>query len=77
MTWSIVADAPASGAFAVAVATRAVAVGAHCPYVRSGVRAVATQSITKRYLGPAILDLLARGIAPATARGGLDGQYQR
>jgi uncharacterized Ntn-hydrolase superfamily protein len=67
MTWSIVAHDPASGAFAVAVATRAFAVGAHCPYVRSGVGAVATQSITNRYLGPAILDLLARGIAPATA----------
>lgn len=67
MTWSIVAHDPASGAFAVAVATRAFAVGAQCPYVRSGVGAVATQSITNRYLGPAILDLLARGIAPVTA----------
>jgi uncharacterized Ntn-hydrolase superfamily protein len=67
MTWSIVAHDAASGAFAVAVATRAFAVGAHCPYVRSGVGAVATQSITNRYLGPAILDLLARGIAPAAA----------
>jgi uncharacterized Ntn-hydrolase superfamily protein len=67
MTWSIVAHDPASGAFAVAVATRAFAVGAQCPYVRSGVGAVATQSITNRYLGPAILDLLARGITPATA----------
>jgi len=67
MTWSIVAHDPATGAFAVAIATRAFAVGAHCPYVRSGVGAVATQSITNRYLGPAILDLLAHGVAPATA----------
>jgi uncharacterized Ntn-hydrolase superfamily protein len=67
MTWSIVAHDPASGAFAVVVATRAFAVGAQCPFVRSGVGAVATQSITNRYLGPAILDLLERGIAPATA----------
>ncbi|HEU0159246.1 MAG TPA: DUF1028 domain-containing protein [Hyphomicrobiaceae bacterium] len=67
MTWSIVAHDAASGAFAVAVATRAFAVGAHCPFVRSGVGAVSTQSITNRYLGPAILDLLERGIAPATA----------
>src|SRR5215510_6690149 len=67
MTWSIVAHDPASGALAVAVATCAFAVGAHCPYVRSGVGAVSTQSITNRYLGPAILDLLERGIAPATA----------
>lgn len=67
MTWSIVAHDPVSGAFAVAIATRALAVGAHCPFVRSGVGAVATQSITNRYLGPAILDLMQRGIAPATA----------
>jgi len=67
MTWSIVAHDPASGALAVVVATRAFAVGAQCPFVRSGVGAVASQSITNRYLGPAILDLLERGIAPATA----------
>ena len=67
MTWSIVAHDPESGAFAVAIATCAFAVGAHCPYVRSGVGAVATQSITNRYLGPAILDLIAGGVAPAQA----------
>ena len=67
MTWSIVAHDPESGAFAVAIATCAFAVGAHCPYVRSGVGAVATQSITNRYLGPAILDLIEGGVAPAQA----------
>jgi uncharacterized Ntn-hydrolase superfamily protein len=65
MTWSIVARDPASGALA--VATCAFAVGAHCPYLRAGVGAVSTQSITNRYLGPAILDLMARGVDPATA----------
>jgi uncharacterized Ntn-hydrolase superfamily protein len=54
-------------ALAVAIATRALAVGAHCSYVRAGVGAVATQSITNRYFGPAILHLIARGIAPAAA----------
>ena len=67
MTWSIVAHDPASGAFAVAVATRAFAVGAQCPFVRSGVGAVSTQSITNRYLGPAILDMMERGVVPALA----------
>ncbi len=67
MTWSIVAHDPATGAFAVAVATRALAVGASCPYVRAGVGAVSTQSMTNRYLGPAVLDSLARGLAPAAA----------
>ena len=67
MTWSIVAHDPASGAFGVAVTTCAFAVGASCPLVRSGVGAVSTQSMTNRYLGPAILDGLEAGMAPADA----------
>jgi uncharacterized Ntn-hydrolase superfamily protein len=67
MTWSIVTHDPSSGAFAVAVATRAFAVGASCPFVRAGVGAVSTQSMTNRYLGPAILDGMARGLHPAAA----------
>lgn len=67
MTWSIVTHDPATGAFAVAVATKAFAVGASCPFVRSGVGAVSTQSFTNRYLGPAILDALARGLPPDAA----------
>ena len=67
MTWSIVAHDPATGAFAVAVATCNFAVGASCPFIRAGVGAVSTQSITNRYLGPAILDAMARGIPPAAA----------
>lgn len=67
MTWSIAAYDPRSNAFAVAVATRAFAVGASCPFVRAGVGAVSTQSITNRYLGPAVLDGLARGLPPAAA----------
>ncbi len=67
MTWSIVAHDPATGAFAVAVATRAFAVGASCPFVRAGVGAVSTQSFTNRYLAPAILDALARGLPPDAA----------
>ncbi len=67
MTWSIVAHDPKTGAFAVAVATKAFAVGASCPFVRAGVGAVSTQSMTNRYLGPAVLDGLARGLAPAAA----------
>ena len=67
MTWSIVTQDPTTGAFAVAVATKAFAVGASCPFVRSGVGAVSTQSFTNRYLGPAILDALARGLPPDAA----------
>jgi uncharacterized Ntn-hydrolase superfamily protein len=67
MTWSVVARDPATGAFAVAITTCAFAVGARCPFVRAGVGAVATQSMTNPYLGPAILDGLARGLSPRTA----------
>lgn len=67
MTWSIVAHDPATGAFAVAVTTCAFAVGASCPFLRAGVGAVSTQSMTNRYLGPAVLDGMARGLSPAAA----------
>src|SRR5580692_1662191 len=78
MTWSIVAHDPNSGAFAVAVATKAFAVGASCPFVRAGVGAVSTQSMTNRYLGPAILDAMARGLPPAPAiEGALAGDEGR
>jgi uncharacterized Ntn-hydrolase superfamily protein len=67
MTWSITAYDPITGAFAVAVATKAFAVGASCPFVCAGIGAVSTQSMTNRYLGPAILDGLARGLHPGAA----------
>lgn len=78
MTWSIVIHDPATDAFAVAVTTRAFAVGAMCPFVRAGVGAVSTQSMTNRYLGPAILDGMARGLSPAAAiEGALTGDEGR
>ncbi len=78
MTWSIVVHDPSGGGFAVVVATRAFAVGASCPFVRARVGAVSTQSITNRYLGPAVLDGLARGLPPAAAiEGALAGDEGR
>jgi uncharacterized Ntn-hydrolase superfamily protein len=75
MTWSIVAHDPATGAFAVAVTTCAFAVG---PFVRAGVGAVSTQSMTNRYLGPAVLDGLQRGLSPTAAiEGALAGDEGR
>jgi uncharacterized Ntn-hydrolase superfamily protein len=67
VTWSILAFDAASGAFGVAIASRAFAIGARCPYLRSGVGAVATQSISNPYLGPRVLDGIERGLAPAMA----------
>ncbi len=67
MTWSIVAYDGATGAFGAAVATKAFASGSFVPFVRAGVGAVGTQSLTNRYLGPAVLDGLERGLSPKLA----------
>lgn len=67
MTWSIVAYDKATGAFGAAVATKAFASGSFVPFVRSGVGAVGTQSLTNRYLAPVVLDGLARGLTPKLA----------
>ena len=78
MTWSICAHDPETGAFAVVVATCNLAVGASCPHVRAGVGAVSTQSITNRYLGPAVLDAMERGLsAEAALRSALAGDEGR
>src|SRR3954471_6768559 len=78
MTWSIVAHDPKTGASAVAIATKAFAVGASCPFVRAEVGAVSTQSMTNRYLGPAVLDAMQRGLSPAAAiEGALAGDEGR
>jgi uncharacterized Ntn-hydrolase superfamily protein len=65
MTWSIVARDD-RGAFGVAVASRFFAVGALCPYARAGAGAVATQALVNPAFGPAGLDLLLEGLAPAS-----------
>jgi uncharacterized Ntn-hydrolase superfamily protein len=67
VTWSILAHDATSGAFGVAVTSRAFAIGARSPHIRAGVGAVATQSVTNPYLGPRILDGLALGLTPAVA----------
>ena len=67
MTWSIVAHDAATGSFAVAVTTCNLAVGAACPFLRTAVGAVSTQSMSNRYLGPVVLDALARGLSPQLA----------
>lgn len=67
MTWSIVARDAATGAFAVAVTTCNLAVGASCPFLQTGIGAVSTQSMSNRYLGPAVLAGLARGLPAALA----------
>ena len=78
MTWSLLCHDPRTEAFAAIVATCNLAVGASCPFLRAGVGAVSTQSLTNRYLGPAVLDGMARGLHPAAAiEGALAGDEGR
>jgi uncharacterized Ntn-hydrolase superfamily protein len=65
MTWSIVAKDPKTGAFAVAVATCAFAVGSRVPYGCGGVGAVATQSFVSPLIGFDGLRLLQEGRSAA------------
>jgi uncharacterized Ntn-hydrolase superfamily protein len=60
-TFSIAARCERTGQFGVAVSTKLPAVGMLCPFARSGVGAVATQSFVNPYLGIWGLDLLAEG----------------
>jgi len=64
MTWSIVAR-DGQGRFGVAIASRFFAVGALCVHTRRGVGALATQALMNPLYGPAGLERLAQGRAPA------------
>src|SRR5512132_4692792 len=64
MTWSIVAR-DADGAFGIAIASRFFAVGALCVHTRRAVGALSTQALMNPLYGPAGIELLAAGVAPA------------
>ena len=66
-TFSIVARCARSGELGVAVSTKVPAVGCLCPFVRSGVGAVATQAWVNPYLGPRVLNALASGLSAELA----------
>lgn len=68
MTWSIVARDAATGAFGVAVTTKAFAMGARCPHAMSGVGAIATQSFTNPMFGTRGLRLLQEGVSADDVR---------
>jgi uncharacterized Ntn-hydrolase superfamily protein len=70
VTYSIVARDPATGELGVAAQSCYFALGAVLPWARSGVGAVATQSMVDPGYGPRCLDLLAdaMGAADALAR---------
>lgn len=60
-TFSITAHCERTGQFGIAVSTKTPAVGMLCPFARSGVGAVATQSFVNPYIGFWGLELLAEG----------------
>ena len=64
MTWSILARDD-RGRFGAAIASRFFAVGALCLHTRRGVGAVATQALMNPLYGPAAIERLAQGCAPA------------
>jgi len=67
MTFSIIGRCAATGQMGIAISSSSIAVGARCPWLRSGAGAVATQNITLPAYGPNILDLLSHGMSPEKA----------
>ncbi|AZD79952.1 DUF1028 domain-containing protein [Pseudomonas chlororaphis] len=67
MTFSIVSRCAETGQLGIAISSSSIAVGARCPWLRSGVGAVSSQNITLPALGPQVLDGLGEGLAPAQA----------
>ena len=67
MTFSIAGRCAESGQVGIAITTSSICVGSRCPWVRAGVGAVATQTITRPSIGPDVLDLLAAGRDPKAA----------
>ena len=64
MTWSLIVRDPATGAFAIAVATKNFAVGCRVPHIASGIGAVATQALSNPFYGFNGLNLLRAGKPP-------------
>lgn len=65
MTWSILARDPQTGAFGVAITTKAFAVGVLCPHIVPGRGVLATQATTNPLYGPDGSHLLAQGVPAA------------
>lgn len=69
MTYSVIARCPDTGMFGIAIATRPIAIGAKCPFLRAGVGALLVQANGDPRFGPLGLDLLSTGYsAPKVLR---------
>lgn len=61
MTFSVLARCEATGQFGMAIATRPIAIGAKCPFVRAHIGGLVVQANGDPRLGPLGLELLAMG----------------
>ncbi len=61
MTFSIIARCPETGMFGIAIATRPMAIGAKCPFLKAGVGGLVVQANGDPRLGPLGLRLLETG----------------
>jgi uncharacterized Ntn-hydrolase superfamily protein len=66
-TFSIIARCPRSGQIGVSVASAVPAVGSMCPFIRSGIGAVSTQSWVNPYLALTALTQLEKGVGAVEA----------
>ena len=67
MTFSLVGRCKRTNMLGVIITTSSICVGSRCPWVCSGVGAVATQNITLPSIGNMVLDKLADGLRAQTA----------
>jgi uncharacterized Ntn-hydrolase superfamily protein len=65
MTFSIIAHDEGTGQVGIAVAGKALAIGARVPHIRTGVGAIASQAKENQLHGPRGLALLAAGATAA------------
>ncbi len=61
MTFSVIARCPDTEMFGIAIATRPIAIGAKCPFLKAGVGALVVQANGDPRFGPLGLDLLSMG----------------
>ena len=61
MTWSIVAREPESEAFGIAISTKALAVGAMCPFISFGYGALSSQSYSSPVAGERAIQGMEKG----------------
>jgi len=67
VTFSVAGRCPRTGGFGAAISSSSPAVASRCVHTRAGVGVACTQNVTDPRLGPALLDRLAAGEAPAAA----------